>query len=106
MKKKILTILLAVTFLGFSVPAFSMTITAMDSANGLAQALVGSGITISNVSYTGANVASGYFTGGSAAGIGIESGVVLTSGFASNLDGTSNTADDITDYRCTRNRNS
>ena len=93
--KKFLTFLCAVTLVSvFSVPAFSMTITAYDS--NIAQSLVGSGITISNVTYTGATSASGYFSGGIAAGIGIESGIVLTSGAAANLDGTSNTSDSIT----------
>ena len=94
--KKLLAYLCVAVLVGFSVPAFAMTITPMDSAGNLAQALVGSGITISNVQYTGVTVASGYFTGGAAAGIGIESGIVLTSGYASNLDGTSNTSDSIT----------
>lgn len=80
----------------FSGPSNSMNITPFDSAENLAQNLVGDGVTISNVSYTGAQVASGYFTGGIAAGIGIESGIVLTSGYASNLQGTSNTSDDRT----------
>ncbi|MCJ7604124.1 MAG: PEP-CTERM sorting domain-containing protein [Desulfobulbaceae bacterium] len=68
----------------------------MDSAANLAQNLVGSGVTISNVSYTGVNVASGYFSGGTAAGLGFDKGIVLTSGYASNLNGTSNTSDGIT----------
>lgn len=94
--KKFLVFLCAISIIAFSAPVFSMTITAMDNATNLAQSLVGSGVTISNVSYTGANVASGYFTGGTAAGIGIESGIVLTSGFASHLNGTSNTSGSIT----------
>lgn len=94
--KKIALLLAIFGILGFSGSVSAMTITAMDSADNLAQSLVGSGITISNVSYTGATAASGYFSGGTAAGIGIESGVVLTSGFASNLDGTANTSDGIT----------
>ena len=81
---------------GFSIPVHAVTITSMDSGANLAQALVGSGVTVSNVTYTGATAASGYFTGGVAAGIGIESGIVLTSGYASNLNGTSNTSDSIT----------
>lgn len=82
--------------LGIAVNATAMNITAMDSAQNLAQSLVGTGITISNVTYTGATAASGYFTGGVAAGIGIEKGIVLTSGYASHLNGTGNTSDGIT----------
>ena len=70
----------------------AMTITPFDTAAKLAAAMVGTGITISNVTYTGAEAASGYFSGGVAAGIGMESGIVLTSGFASNLNGTTNTS--------------
>jgi hypothetical protein len=94
--KQFSILLCVVAIIGFSTPAFSITITAMDSAEGLAESLVGTGITISNISFTGANVAAGYFEGGNAAGIGIEKGVVLTSGFASNLNGTTNTVDGIT----------
>jgi len=75
--------------------AFALNITAFDSADNLAQALVGSGVTISNVSYTGAEGASGYFTGGTAAGLGFNSGIVLTSGAVANLSGTTNTDDGI-----------
>ena len=46
----------------------------------LAQSLVGVGITISNVTFTGANVAAGSFTDGAADGLSIESGVILSSG--------------------------
>jgi len=94
--KKLLLVLCAVIFVAaFSVPAFSMTITPYDNADNLAQALVGSGVTISNVSYSGATGASGYFTGGTAAGLGFDSGIVLTSGAAAHLNGTTNTSDGI-----------
>ena len=49
----------------------------------------GSGITISNVTYTGANAMAGTFTGGTGI-IGIDSGIVLTSGFATNVIGPNN----------------
>lgn len=91
-----LKLLLAAILVVSAVPVFALTITPMDNAANLAQALVGSGVTISNITYTGTNVASGYFSGGAAAGIGIGNGIVLTSGFASNLSGTSNTSDAIT----------
>jgi hypothetical protein len=94
--KKFIWVLCAAALIVFSGSAFAMDITAFDTAENLAQALVGSGITISNVTYTGATAAAGYFSGGLAAGIGIDEGVVLTSGSASNLQGTSNTDDAIT----------
>jgi hypothetical protein len=49
------------------------------TTNGLAQALVGTGLTVSNVTYTGANRAAGTFTGGTGI-IGFDSGIVLDSG--------------------------
>ncbi|MDD2557129.1 MAG: choice-of-anchor L domain-containing protein [Desulfuromonadaceae bacterium] len=76
-------------------PALALNITVFDSADNLAQSLVGSGVTISNVSYTGAHGASGYFTGGTAAGLGFNSGIVLTTGAANNLEGNLNTSDAI-----------
>ncbi len=98
MKKSMLLVVLCT--LAWSGASFAMTTTPMDAggktAEDLAQALVGAGVEISNVSYTGGNAASGYFTGGTAAGIGIEKGIVLTSGFVSNLNGTSNTSSGIT----------
>ena len=94
MKKTLRTMALtAIIGLAVTTTASAMTITAMDSAANLAQNLVGSGVTISNVSYTGANAASGYFSGGTAAGLEFDKGIVLTSGWASNLNGTSNTSD-------------
>lgn len=96
MRKILITLCVVMLVFGMVGSAMALTITAMDNAQNLAQAMLGTGITISNVTYTGANVASGYFTGGTAAGIGMESGIVLTSGFASHLNGNSNTADNIT----------
>ena len=97
MKKKLLVGLAIISIVTFSMiaTASALNITAMDSAESFAQALVGSGVAISNVSYTGVNTASGYFTGGTAAGLGFDSGIVLTSGAATNLNGTTNTSDGI-----------
>lgn len=53
----------------------------------LAQTLAGSGITVTNVRFTGANVAGGTFTGGVADGLGIESGVILSTGNIANAVG-------------------
>jgi Bacterial Ig-like domain (group 2)/Abnormal spindle-like microcephaly-assoc'd, ASPM-SPD-2-Hydin len=56
------------------------------TANDLAQALVGPGVTISNVSYTGAPIAAGTFKGGSSI-IGFDSGIILSNGAVSNVIG-------------------
>ena len=60
----------------------------------LVQSLIGNNTPFSNVQYTGANIASGSFTGGTGI-IGFESGVVLTTGSVQNVVGP-NIADDIT----------
>lgn len=52
----------------------------------LANDLVGSGITISNVTYTGADVAAGRFNGGGGI-IGFESGIILSTGDIANVVG-------------------
>ncbi len=44
------------------------------------QVLVGSGVTVLNVEYTGANIAQGSFSNGSSTNLGIDEGVVLSSG--------------------------
>ncbi|PIE39728.1 MAG: PEP-CTERM sorting domain-containing protein [Gammaproteobacteria bacterium] len=59
----------------------------VNDGNVLASAIVGSGITISNVSYTGANGASGSFSNGVASGLELESGIMLTTGQVSNAAG-------------------
>ena len=46
----------------------------------LVQLLVGQGVSISNVKFTGAPQAAGSFTGGLADGIGLDTGVILSSG--------------------------
>ena len=52
----------------------------------LANALVGAGITVSNVTYTGADVAGGTFSGGTGI-IGFEEGIILSSGSIANVVG-------------------
>lgn len=52
----------------------------------LAQALVGPGVTVQNVSYTGINRAAGLFSGGGTI-IGFEEGIVLSSGCITNIIG-------------------
>jgi len=63
-----------------------------NNATVLATALTtaGSGITINNASYTGGTIASGTYTGGNGV-IGIDTGIVLTSGNASFVSGPNNT---------------
>ncbi len=96
MRKTFTTLILGAISLVVASQVHALNITAMDSAGNLTHSLLGSGISISNIQYNGANNASGYFTNGYESGIGIDSGIVLTTGSAANLNGTSNTADDTT----------
>lgn len=65
-----------------SAPAHAVNITTSSDPNVLVNNILGTGITVSNATYNGAPVASGIFTGGLASGIGIENGIILTSGNA------------------------
>lgn len=79
---------------GLHTQSLSETLTPTD----LATTLVGTGVTISNVQYTGANVAAGTFSGGGTGDgsiVGFDQGVVLSSGAVSNVVGP-NTSDGIT----------
>ncbi|OQY99900.1 MAG: hypothetical protein B6D35_08270, partial [Candidatus Brocadia sp. UTAMX2] len=57
------------------------------TATQLAESLVGEGVSVSNATFTGANVAGGSFSDGLSNGIGIEGGVVLSSGDISFVNG-------------------
>ena len=67
-------------------------LTTTDLTNGnltptaLAQSLVGTGVTISNVTYTGAPIAAGTFAGGQSI-IGFDKGIILSDGAVSNVIG-------------------
>jgi hypothetical protein len=56
------------------------------TATQLAQTLAGTGITVSNVTYTGADSAAGTFSGGTDI-VGFESGIILSSGIIRNVIG-------------------
>lgn len=74
----------------FSQSAHALVITPSSSASDLAAALVGPGVTISNATLKGAANQQGTFTGGAASGIGIDKGVILTSGDATLAPGPNN----------------
>jgi hypothetical protein len=75
--------------------ALAIGISATNDANLLVNTILGSGITVSNINYSGADSSSGTFTDGLFSGIGIESGIVLTSGAAFLIDNV-NDRDDAT----------
>ena len=59
-------------------PIDGTTVTPTD----MVESIIGIGVTYSNVSYTGADTASGLFVGGTSAGLGLDDGVILSSGYA------------------------
>jgi len=96
MKQTKVLILVFFLFLMSSINAGAVTVTPFDNSDNMAQALLGTGITITETSYSGADAASGYFSDGFSSGLQIDKGILLTSGFASNANGNSNTSDGIT----------
>lgn len=60
------------------------------TASDLVQNLVGGGVTTSNIVYTGASIAAGVYTSGTQAGIGINQGIILSSGAARLAQGPNN----------------
>ncbi|MEA5580738.1 PEP-CTERM sorting domain-containing protein [Nodularia harveyana UHCC-0300] len=75
----------AFTLLGLSiatVPAHALTVETNNDPNALINNILGGGINFSNPTYTGAANASGIFTNGLSSGIGIDSGIILTTGDA------------------------
>ena len=94
-------LILALIGLGVIVPAHSAlaSIVTTDLAHGvtasdLANSLTGGGLSVSNVTYTGADVAAGTFSGG-ATPIGFDTGIILSSGDIANVVGP-NVEDGIT----------
>jgi PEP-CTERM motif len=74
-----------------STSAMALSVTTSTDGAAMANSLLagGSGITISNVSYIGATNQGGYFSGAASA-IGIDSGIILTSGDATLAPGPNN----------------
>lgn len=69
---------------GLQIQALDGTVVTVDN---LISTMLGDNVTVSNVVYTGANIASGLFSGGLSAGISIDEGVILSSGYAANAIG-------------------
>lgn len=83
-------VMLALTSAGQAI----IVVTPNGSASALAGVIAGSGVTVISSSISGNAAQSGTFTGGLSAGIGIDNGIVLTSGLASNVT-SSNTSGGI-----------
>jgi hypothetical protein len=73
--------------------ASAMTIVPTNDGNALVNNILGPGINIipGSISYTGAPAASGIFTDGLSAGLGIDRGIILTTGSAVNAIGPNDT---------------
>lgn len=76
----------------FAVNGFTLSVTPTSDGETLVSSIVGSGISVidGSISYigaTGPNPSSGTFSDGIASGLGIDSGIILTSGWASDADG-------------------
>ncbi|HVE65231.1 MAG TPA: choice-of-anchor L domain-containing protein, partial [Thermoanaerobaculia bacterium] len=84
LKAGALALSLLVVFGARSASGITVTNLSSTTPQQLAQMLAGPGVTVSNVTYTGANIAAGTFSGGLADGLGIDSGVMLTSGNVAN----------------------
>lgn len=78
---------LAALALPFATGAQALVLTPSLDATALATALAGAGVTISNATLIGIDGQQGFFSGGVADGIGIESGIMLTSGAIANAQG-------------------
>jgi hypothetical protein len=72
-----------------SAQGLALSVTTTNDGTTLANNILGEGISIvpGSVSYTGADAASGTFTNGLAADIGIDSGIIMTSGNAADAPG-------------------
>ena len=83
MKLFILPVVIISTALCLTVQtALGLNVTSTSDANTLANTILGSGITLNSASFSGAAIATGTFTGGAASGLGIDTGIILTTGNA------------------------
>jgi hypothetical protein len=90
MKKIFLAIGAVFLLMSFSSMAFALAVTPTADPAVLVNNILGSGITTSNITYVGGPVgtpSSATFTGGLASGIGMDAGIILTSGQAADAPG-------------------
>lgn len=82
-------LLLAAAMATASAHASALAITPTASGSGLVDTILGSGVTVDygSINYVGSGTQAGIFTGGLSAGIGIDKGILLTSGTATNALG-------------------
>ena len=96
--KKTLAIMIFLSMLAFSGTAYALSVTTTGDSGALVDAILGTGVfNVQNISYTAGGVphASGTFSDGTTSGIGIESGIIMTTGSAADAPGP-NIADNLT----------
>jgi hypothetical protein len=93
MKKRAvsLTVLICLGFLGAANAMAALGVTTTTNGSVLANTILGPGIVlVGSPTYVGASTQAGTFTGGLSAGIGIDQGIILTSGNANDAPGPNN----------------
>lgn len=92
--KKIVSLVLGsgvvIATIGATSAKAALLVTPTNDATVLGNTILGSGIAATNFTYSGGSTASGTFTGGASAGIGIDAGIILTSGNANLAPGPNN----------------
>jgi hypothetical protein len=88
--KKLLISMALLSMVFYVGTASALVVTPTGNGTTLVNNILGGGITVSNIVYSGAAAASGTFTDGISSGIGIGSGILLTSGSASLAVGPNN----------------
>ena len=90
--KNIRKITAAILAMGVGTAATNaVTVSSSNNANALADAILGSGITrVGNATLVSGSTSAGTFAGGASSGIGINSGILLTSGSVNNAPGPNN----------------
>jgi hypothetical protein len=91
MKKMIAVLLATAGLFAAAVPALAaFSVTTSNNGQALANAILGGGITASNVTFEGSDTSAGFFYGGNSAGITLTNGILLTSGDAAGAVGPNN----------------
>jgi gliding motility-associated-like protein len=91
MKNRILKVIFVALTLILAQPSTAqISVTAGLTGQQMLDILVGSGVVVSNVNYTGIPIASGSFNNGGTTNIGLQSGVILTSGSVNLVPGPNN----------------
>lgn len=80
-----------------------LVVTPNSNANALLSAIIGQGVTVSNVTINCPNGGAGTFTGGGSTNLGLSTGMVLTTGSASNTAGPNDDDAKTTDHGITFN---